>query len=78
MKKLLQLVRLAHTSFILIRLDVFNFTGYNSGLVVLLDIGSQHEIYSFNLNSDITSFGWTQNNKESEDNCNDDSPLVGY
>lgn len=56
--------------------SIFHLTGYSTGLVVLLDIGSQHEIYSFNLKSDITCFGWTQNSKEIEDHSNGDSPFV--
>ncbi|KAG4075627.1 hypothetical protein HA402_003452 [Bradysia odoriphaga] len=52
--------------------------GYSTGLVILLDIGSQHEIYSFNLKSDITCFGWTQNSKEIEENGNDDNPFGSH
>lgn len=33
--------------------------GYNNGFVVLLDIENREEIYSYNLESDITCMHWT-------------------
>ncbi|KAJ6640094.1 Anaphase-promoting complex subunit 4 [Pseudolycoriella hygida] len=52
--------------------------GYNTGLVILLDIGTQNEISSFNVNSDITCFSWTQSNKEIEDSTDDETPFASH
>uniref|UniRef100_A0A182N4M3 Anaphase-promoting complex subunit 4 n=1 Tax=Anopheles dirus TaxID=7168 RepID=A0A182N4M3_9DIPT len=44
--------------------EKFIAIGYNNGTVLLVDLETKEEIYSFSVQSDITSMNWTQNTQE--------------
>lgn len=45
--------------------------GYDTGLMLLIDVENQQEIHALELDSEVKCLGWTQNTKEYHDDSED-------
>lgn len=53
-------------------MNFFNFLGYSTGLVILLNVENQQTITVLNVDSDISCLSWTQNVKDNSEEINED------